>query len=82
MLRYVLLGFCSIAFGVFMILKPDVVWKINADWTTQDGSELSDLYVLSVRIGGGFMIFAGVLGLLSIIFSRMERVCCRSVFLV
>ncbi|WP_338042711.1 DUF6199 family natural product biosynthesis protein [Paenibacillus fonticola] len=57
------------AFGVFMMLKPGVVWKINASWTTQDGSEPSDLYVLSVRIGGGFMIFAGVLGLLSIIFS-------------
>ncbi len=52
-----------------MMLKPGVVWKINASWTTQDGSEPSDLYVLSVRIGGGFMIFAGVLGLLSIIFS-------------
>lgn len=69
MLGYVLLGLCLIAFGIFMIRKPEVIWKINASWTTQDGSEPSDLYVLSVRIGGGFMIFAGVLSTLSIILS-------------
>ncbi|GLX69661.1 DUF6199 family natural product biosynthesis protein [Paenibacillus glycanilyticus] len=69
MFGYVLLGLCLIAFGIFMIKKPDVIWEINASWTTRDGSEPSDLYVLYIRIFGGLLIFIGAFCSLFIIFS-------------
>jgi O-antigen/teichoic acid export membrane protein len=59
--------FC-IAIGYFLIKHPNTVWEIRENWTTNDGTEPSDLYILIMRIVGVLFILVGLLGILTWIF--------------
>lgn len=43
-----------IAIGLLMLLGPGAVWAVTESWKSSDGTEPSDLYIFSTRIGGGF----------------------------
>lgn len=49
--------------GGFMFLKPETIWKITESWRHYGNTEPSDLYILSVKLGGGFLLVFGIIGL-------------------
>jgi len=51
-----------------MIVRPDVIWTIAESWKSNDGTEPSDLYILSTRIGGVMFTLAGVGGTIAYFF--------------
>lgn len=61
----VILYFLLALFGLLMIIKPSIVWALTESWKTDDGSEPSDLYNLSIRIGGVFCFIAGSGGVIA-----------------
>ncbi|WP_019007864.1 DUF6199 family natural product biosynthesis protein [Cohnella laeviribosi] len=69
MLKYILGSLCLIIFGIFIIRKPIIVWKIRDAWETQDGTEPSDLYIIVVRIVGGLFVFVGLVVFITQLFS-------------
>ncbi|MHC0038859.1 DUF6199 family natural product biosynthesis protein [Pseudoneobacillus sp. C159] len=64
----ILLGVILIIMGVLMIIKPSFIWRIAESWKSNDGTEPSDLYVLSTRFGGIIMTLAGIGAVAAVIF--------------
>ncbi|MHC0038770.1 DUF6199 family natural product biosynthesis protein [Pseudoneobacillus sp. C159] len=64
----ILLGVILIIIGVSMIIKPSFIWRITESWKSNDGTEPSDLYVLSTRFGGIIMTLAGIGSVAAVIF--------------
>ncbi|ALS29961.1 hypothetical protein IJ21_45980 [Paenibacillus sp. 32O-W] len=61
------MGFISlllIILGLFMFIRPSIVWKISESWKSYNASEPSGLYVASTRIGAVLFILAGIGGVL------------------
>ena len=61
------MGFVSlllIILGLFMAIRPSVVWSVIERWKSHDATEPSGLYVMSARIGGVLFILAGIGGVL------------------
>lgn len=56
------LGLILIIVGLVMLIKPDVFWSITESWKSNDGTEPSDLYLLSTRIGGVLFTIVGIGG--------------------
>ncbi|WP_369016292.1 DUF6199 family natural product biosynthesis protein [Paenibacillus sp. GbtcB18] len=51
-----------IAVGLLMLLAPGAVWAVKESWKSNDGTEPSDLYLFSTRIGGGIFLLIGIAG--------------------
>ena len=50
----------AFGFGLFMTLKPDIVWQIKHMFSVS-GGEPTDFYLISTRIGGiVFMVCSAV----------------------
>ena len=49
-----------ILLGSAMLLKPDILWKIENIFTVKNG-EPTDLYLTFMRLGGIFFIGAGMI---------------------
>ncbi len=49
-----------IAFGLLMILKPQLIWAISESWKSSGASGPTLFYRLSVRIGGILCTLAGI----------------------
>nr|WP_254634923.1 DUF6199 family natural product biosynthesis protein [Paenibacillus sp. GbtcB18] len=45
-----------------MLLAPGAVWAVKESWKSNDGTEPSDLYLFSTRIGGGIFLLIGIAG--------------------
>jgi len=63
-----LLGFIGVILvliGLLMIYNPTLVWTVTEKWKSQDATEPSDLYVLSLRIGGVLATLAGLAGIVA-----------------
>ncbi|EGL13379.1 hypothetical protein HMPREF9413_4872 [Paenibacillus sp. HGF7] len=52
-----------IAVGLLMLLAPGAVWTVKESWKSNDGTEPSDLYILSTRMGGGIFLLIGIAGI-------------------
>lgn len=50
--------------GFAMLLKPEILWKIEHIFTVKNG-ELTDLYLTLMRLGGIFFIGAGIIVLIA-----------------
>lgn len=37
-------GIIFFVFGIFIFLKPDLIWKITDEWKSYRADKLSDLY--------------------------------------
>ncbi|WP_326054903.1 DUF6199 family natural product biosynthesis protein [Paenibacillus chitinolyticus] len=49
-----------IAVGLLMLLAPGTIWTVKESWKSNDGTEPSDLYLLSTRLGGGVLLLVGI----------------------
>lgn len=50
--------------GFAMLLKPEILWKIEHIFTVKNG-EPTDLYLTLMRLGGIFFIRAGIIVLIA-----------------
>lgn len=64
MFGYCLTGVCFITLGLFMFLKPDIIWKLTEQWKSYYADEPSDLYLISTKLGGAAF---GILGIVVIV---------------
>lgn len=53
-----------ILLGFAMLLKPEILWKIEHIFTVKNG-EPTDLYLTLMRLGGIFFIGAGIIVLIA-----------------
>ena len=56
----VLAGVVFVALGVFLFVRPDLVWKLTEQWKSYRADEPSDLYVKSTKFGGIVFALLGV----------------------
>ena len=64
MLSSIFGGIFFLVLGLFLFLKPGLVWKLTEQWKSYRADEPSDLYLLSTKFGG--ILFA-LLGLAMIV---------------
>ena len=51
-------GIIIFALGMFIFLKPDLVWKLTEEWKSYRADELSEFYLKVAKIGGiSFALF-------------------------
>ncbi|OAB42817.1 DUF6199 family natural product biosynthesis protein [Paenibacillus glacialis] len=60
-------GFIGVFMGLWMFFYPTIIWEISESWKSNDGSEPSDLYICSIRLGGIMCILAGLGGIIAFI---------------
>ena len=56
----VLAGVVLVVLGVFLFVRPDLVWKLTEQWKSYRADEPSDLYVKSTKFGGVAFALLGV----------------------
>lgn len=64
MLSSIFSGIFFLVLGLFLFLKPGLVWKLTEQWKSYRADEPSDLFLLSTKFGG--ILFA-LLGLAMIV---------------
>lgn len=52
------------AFGIFIFLKPDLLWKITEQWKSRYADEPSDFYLKNAKLGGAIFTIVGVIGII------------------
>lgn len=68
MLKSVFAGILFLALGVFIFLKPELVWELTESWKSNYPDEPSDLYWFSTKFGGALLALFGIaVAILSII---------------
>lgn len=60
MLWSVMGGFLFLALGIFIFLKPDLIWKLTEEWKSYGAAEPSDFYRLSTKAGGILLSLLGM----------------------
>lgn len=51
-------GIIIFALGMFIFLKPDLVWKLTEEWKSYRADEPSEFYLKVAKIGGiAFALF-------------------------
>ncbi len=61
MLWPVLGGIIFFALGIFIFLKPDLMWKITEEWKFYGTGKPSDLYIKSTKFGGALFAIFGII---------------------
>lgn len=59
---YFIAGLALIAAGIAMLIKPRLVFELTESWKHDGGTEPSELWILSTRIGGVMCVLAGIGG--------------------
>ncbi|NBH82595.1 hypothetical protein D7X88_06400 [bacterium C-53] len=54
-------GIIFFALGIFIFLKPDLIWKITEEWKSYSADEPSDLYIKSTKFGGALFTVFGII---------------------
>lgn len=54
-------GVIIFALGIFIFLKPDLVWKLTEEWKSYRADEPSEFYLKVTRIGGILFALFGVI---------------------
>ncbi|WP_166239056.1 DUF6199 family natural product biosynthesis protein [Paenibacillus turpanensis] len=62
------MGIFLTVFGLVMLLRTELFWKLTASWMSYDFTEPSGLYLWNTRIGG---VIVTVVGLASIVADLM-----------
>ncbi len=58
---YLLLGIIIIVIGLVMLINPDLIYDITEGWKNSSVNVYpSDMYRVSTRIGGGFIVIVGI----------------------
>ena len=53
-------GVIIFVLGMFIFLKPDLVWKLTEAWKSNRADEPSELYLKTTKIGGILFALLGV----------------------
>lgn len=48
-----------------MLFRPAAIWRMRERWKSNDGTEPSDFYVATTRIGGGLCLLGGLAGIIA-----------------
>ena len=56
----VLAGVVFVALGIFLFVRPDLLWNWTEQWKSYRADEPSDLYVKSTKFGGVAFALLGV----------------------
>ena len=54
-------GILFIVLGIFVFLKPDLIWKITEQWKSYSADEPSELYIKSTKFGGALFTVFGII---------------------
>ncbi len=54
-------GIIFFALGIFIFLKPDLIWKITEEWKSYSADEPSELYIKSTKFGGALFTVFGII---------------------
>lgn len=54
-------GILFIVLGIFIFLKPDLIWKITEQWKSYSADEPSELYIKSTKFGGALFTVFGII---------------------
>ncbi len=54
-------GIVIFTLGMFVFLKPDLVWKLTEEWKSYRADEPSELYLKVTKIGGILFMLLGVI---------------------
>ena len=54
-------GIIFFALGIFIFLKPDLIWKITEEWKSYSADELSELYIKSTKFRGALFTVFGII---------------------
>ena len=61
-------GIIIFALGMFIFLKPDLVWKLTEEWKSYRADEPSEFYLKVTKIGGiSFALFGIIMIMLPFI---------------
>ena len=60
MLFSILGGMVVFALGIFVFLKPDLVWKLREEWKSSSADEPSELYLKTEKIRGILFALIGI----------------------
>lgn len=60
MIYAILLGLICICLGIFIFLKPSLIWKFTEQWKSYRADEPSDFYLKSMKLGGIIYIMAAI----------------------
>ena len=64
-------GIIIFALGMFIFLKPDLVWKLTEEWKSYRADEPSEFYLKVAKIGGiSFALFGIIMITLPFILER------------
>lgn len=59
MIGFVLGGIAMAAVGLFLFLKPAVLWRITEQWKSNEADEPSRLYRVNTKFGGVILVLLG-----------------------
>ena len=54
-------GIIIFALGMFIFLKPDLVWKLTEEWKSYRADEPSEFYLKVAKIGGISFALVGII---------------------
>ena len=60
MIESFLTGFLFMALGLFVYVKPGLVWKFTERWKSYYMDEPSQLYIKSTKLGGVLLMIFGL----------------------
>ena len=56
----VICGAIFLLLGIFLFLKPGLVFKLTEQWKSYSAEEPSDLYLISTKFGGVLLFLLGI----------------------
>lgn len=60
-IKIVLLVIFTWCMSILMIVKPEILWKIEHFWCTSKDSEPCDLYLSLLRLGGTILLMLAII---------------------
>ncbi len=61
MIGFVLGGIAMAAVGLFLFLKPAVLWRITEEWKSNEADGPSQLYKINTKLGGVILVLLGAI---------------------
>ena len=65
-------GIIIFALGMFIFLKPDLVWKLTEEWKSDRADEPSEFYLKTTKISGIIFALFGIIIIIIIILTLSE----------
>lgn len=64
MVYCIVVGILIVVTGIFVFLKPNLIWKLTEQWKSYGADEPSDFYIKSTKLGGIAVIIWGIVMML------------------